>query len=229
MDSKEILELYEKIKLSDEYFNKYNQIDITKIDYQSHHIGIAYIDYPRIPIIMDFVEWIKKYNLQSPKLLLTTCEKDPELKYISCEKMITYDYDADTGKGDLHKLDECEEIPECDLVIINQTLEHVYNPLLCLTNVYKKLKKGGFFFTSVPTYNIPHLTPFHFCHFTPMGLAVFMKQAGFEIIEVGQWGNTDYINKLTNTYSWPGYCDLNKPIINDKNHPCQVWTLVRKN
>ena len=63
--------------------------------------------------------------------------------------------------------------------------------------MYTKLRPGGYFFISaVPMLNIPHMTPFHFHHFTPMGLAMNAVQAAFEIVEMGQWGNQDYGTNL---------------------------------
>ena len=100
--------------------------------------------------------------------------------------------------------------------------------------------------TQVPALNIQHQTPFHFQHFTPMGLAMHMVQAGFQIVEVGQWGNLDYETQLLSQLHWPGYSVLanlargrsgpggvydggaDPLIINDRRHPCQVWTLVRR-
>jgi len=38
--------------------------------------------------------------------------------------------------------------------------------------------------------------PFHFNGLTPSGLAMLFKTANFEIVEIGQWGNYDYISKV---------------------------------
>ena len=76
-----------------------------------------------------------------------------------------------------------------DLAVVSQTLEHLYDPLLALVNLRRKLTPGGLLFTSTPTVNRPHMTPFHFRHYSPMGLAALLTQAGFEIVELGQWGN----------------------------------------
>ena len=65
-------------------------------------------------------------------------------------------------------------------------------------------------------------------HFTPMGLAVLVTRAGFEIIRMGQWGNQDYELKLLARGKWLGYPLLAKPVKNDPLHPVGVWTLVRK-
>ena len=63
-----------------------------------------------------------------------------------------------------------------------------------------------------------------------MGLAMMFKGANFEILEIGQWGNFDYINKLFNTHSWPGYNMLQKDgiITNECRNVAQCWILARK-
>jgi hypothetical protein len=38
-----------------------------------------------------------------------------------------------------------------------------------------------------------------------MGLAMMFKDAKFDILEIGQWGNYEYISRLFQTHSWPGY------------------------
>ena len=44
-----------------------------------------------------------------------------------------------------------------------------------------QMAEGGLFFTSVPALSIPHMEPFHFGSFTPVGLAVALESAGFEV------------------------------------------------
>ena len=83
-----------------------------------------------------------------------------------------------------------------DFFLFNQTLEHVYNPFMVVKNIAKNLVEGGYVFTSVPTINIPHATPFNFSMWYPMGLATLFKSAGFEVLEIGQWGNVTYISKI---------------------------------
>ena len=130
---------------------------------------------------------------------------------------------------DLHNLpDNLKNI--FDFFIFNQTLEHLYDPFESVKQIYNIIKVGGYVFTSVPTLNIPHMTPIHFNGFTPMGLAMLFKKSGFEIIEIGQWGNFEYIARLWNTHSWPGYIDLNKNniISNEERNVCQCWILAKK-
>ena len=74
------------------------------------------------------------------------------------------------------------------------------------------------------------MTPIHFNGYTPMGLAMLFKTCNFEIIEMGQWGNLDYIVKLFYSHSWPGYDTLNKNniVTNEERNVCQCWILAQK-
>lgn len=49
------------------------------------------------------------------------------------------------------------------------------------------------------------MQPYHFSHLTPVGLAVLMRQAGFEIVELGYWGNKEYLHKLYTYGYWPDW------------------------
>ena len=71
------------------------------------------------------------------------------------------------------------------------------------------------------------MTPIQFNGFTPMGLAMLFKTANFEIIEIGQWGNYEYISKLFDTHTWPGFNKLND-FTNVEKNVVQCWILVRK-
>lgn len=63
-----------------------------------------------------------------------------------------------------------------------------------------------------------------------MGLAMLFKVSGFEIVEIGQWGNSEYLQRLFNSHDWPGYnaLNVNNFIINEEKNVCQCWILARK-
>ena len=61
-----------------------------------------------------------------------------------------------------------------------------------------------------------------------MGLAMLFKSANFEIVEIGQWGNLEYITKMFSTHDWPGLNVLQN-IRNEEKNVCQCWILAKKN
>ena len=227
-NSSDILTLWEsKVNLHDKYFeicvNHVKAFEELQISW-----NIDGKDFGRICTLIDFVTWVQKYNLTSPQRLLTTCVEDPELKYISPQEIVEYKYEIELGTGDLHDLNKIELGEKFDFMIFSHTLEHLWNPMLCVQNIFMKMKPGGYVFTSVPALNMQHMTPYHYQHFTPMGLAILFRGAGFEIDEIGQWGNLNYEIVLLSNLGWPDWNTLQKPILNQREHPCQVWILAHK-
>jgi SAM-dependent methyltransferase len=212
-----------KIKLPESYFIKYNTIPDCPVKLWNYNWGNH--DFPRVWCILDFIEWINKYNITNIQHLGYTGDNDPELEFIHSTQKTYIPYPP----YDLHTISNHFN-NEFDFFIFNQTLEHLYNPFEAMKSLYKIIKPGGYVFTSVPTINIPHMVPFHFNGFTPMGLAMLFKSANFEIIEIGQWGNINYITKLWSTHCWPGYNELNinNTVSNEELNVCQCWILARK-
>ncbi|UCC94817.1 MAG: methyltransferase domain-containing protein [Candidatus Omnitrophota bacterium] len=169
------------------------------------------------------------------KLLCFSGSGDPELEYLDYNEIMCIDYNLETGEGDLHTLDLPEK--DFDFVMVNQILEHVYNPFLCLENIYSHMRPGGFIYANVPTINILHMSPEHYyTGYTPVGFGAIFKSVGFEILEMGQWGNLEYIEKLFKTHKWPDYRQLTKslfpfrrrPITNEFENPAVCWVLAQK-
>lgn len=180
-------------------------------------------DAPRVFTLMDFKDWVHKYKIRPKNALLTDAD-DYEVPLLSCDKITVINY-ASSHAYDLHAL----SLPrrDYDFVLFSQTLEHLYNPYRCVKNLYDHMCEGGYIFTSVPTVNIPHMTPIHFSHFYPIGLICMFIQCGFEVLEVGYWGNLDYILHLFTTYTWPDIYTL-PSLQNDPKHPAQCWILAKK-
>jgi hypothetical protein len=217
-----IEELYQRyVPKSHEYLNRdMNSIEKSGI---MQHYDPRGKDAPRVFIVMDFKEWIIKHKIHS-KNALFTCANDCEVPFLPHEQKTIIEYDG-TPKYDLHLLNL--EKKNYDFVLFNQTLEHLYNPYAAVKNIYDHMSLGGYVFTSVPTYNIPHMTPIHFSHFFPSGLICLFKQCGFEICEVGYWGNIHYSRHLLEHNSWPDIYSL-PSLTNDPVRTAQCWILARK-
>ena len=219
----EIIDLYNnKVKLPESYFKKYETMPICDVKCFKYNWG--HYDFPRTWCILDFIEWTKKHNINIEHLGYT-CDSDPELEFIVPSKKTRISY----PEYDLHTISNYFN-NEFDFFLFNQTIEHLYNPFEAIKQIYNTVKPGGYVFTSVPTINIPHSTPIHFNGYTPMGLAMLFKSSNFEIVEIGQWGNFDYIQKLWGTHDWPGYDKLsnNNIVVNEERNVCQCWILARK-
>jgi len=209
-----------EIKLPPSYFNKYNTIPDCPVKAWKYQWGDR--DCSRIFTILDFKEWIAKHNIISESFAVT-CMSDPEIQFIDYKKLNLIEY----PENDLHTIDFPENF---DFFLFSQTLEHLYNPLIAIQNIYKSLKPGGYVFTSVPTINIPHSTPIHYGGYNPMGLGMLFKSIGFDIVEIGQFGNFRYIEHIFKKHDWVGYdtLNINGKIENEERNVCQCWILARK-
>lgn len=210
---------------NDTIYRIYNNINVSKYDklpscpiktWNNSWVGK---DLPRVFCILDFKDWINKYNIHNIDYLGCTDQTDPELEFLNYKNMDVLKYPP----NDLHSINIKDKY---DFFMFNQTIEHLYNPFQSVLNIYNAVKPGGYVFTSVPTLNIPHMMPFHFNGYTPVGLASLFISCGFEVLEVGQWGNYDYISKLFKYHQWPDVSNCS--IANEKAQPCQCWALVKR-
>ena len=89
-----------KIKLPASYFKKYEYLPPCPLKSRNYNWGNH--DYPRNMCILDFIEWITKYNITANHLGCT-CNSDPELEFLNYNKktLISYpQYDLHTISKD---------------------------------------------------------------------------------------------------------------------------------
>ena len=187
-------------------------------------------DFTRTPAVLDFADWFSRHAL-SPTRVLSLYASDPEVTLLLArapDAVVDLCVFDGTRRCDLHHMDLPLPGAGYDAVVFAQTLEHLYDPLLALVNVYRHLRPGGIVATSVPTHNFPHMAPFHFSHFTPVGLALLLRAAGFDVLEIGYWGNALYLRKLYGEATWPDVGDVGSPIENELPRAAQAWVLARK-
>jgi SAM-dependent methyltransferase len=183
-------------------------------------------DFPRVIAVLEFSRMCNQYDLRAHHLLTFNGVADPELHYLPFERVSNFDYADNPKEYDLQAL----RIPRqsYDFVMLNQTLEHVYNPFLCLENVRDHMAPGGLIYANVPAANISHSAPLHFyTGFTPIGFASLFATCEFELIEVGQWGSVEYIARMWRTQAWPDYRQL-RSYASDFRNPAITWVLARK-
>jgi len=223
MKDEEIKKIYDLYLKNDnsEYLNRTKNINKSM---NSANVPWENKDFPRIANLIDFQIYVKKYNLKSENALLFS--PDYEIEYLPHNNVYLYNYDVNIDY-DLHNLNIPEK--EYDFAFLCQTLEHLYDPLRAVKNIFKYLKKGAYFYVNVPTINIQHMMPYNFyTGFTPVGLGCLLKQAQFNILEIGHWGNLDYINRIFKDQNWNKATYLHINTINDFKIPCQTWVLAQK-
>lgn len=218
---------------NDSYFTQYSNYTSVVKNHASVFNGWGFGDCPRYFILLDFYNWTRKYDLQSPSHCLSTYIDDPEMKLLRCKRTTVYEYKHHDDSNDLHNIPNwVRRWGGVDFVVFSQTLEHLWNPYRAVRNLFHVVSRGGYVFTSVPTINRPHMVPVHFLHFQPMGLAMLFVATGFDIIEVGQYGSLPYIYRTLAEDTWPTCASLLDPstylLMNDPDHVAQVWILARK-
>ena len=227
LNREEINDIYHKhvkINYTQEYINRYNPLPL---EYNNKNWKWENKDVPRIPALLEFRRYSEKYNFNFKKVLSFNGQTDPEYEYLKYDYMYNCYYEDNSEKYDLHNLQLDQN--DFDFVMLNQTIEHLYNPFLCIDNLYKYLKTGGYLYANVPSNNIPHSTPEHYyTGITPVGLGVMMKSSGFEILEIGQWGNKNYLNYIFKMNNWGDINYSSNPCINDLDCPLITWILVKK-
>ena len=219
----ELMTLYtSKVKLPPSYFTQYERVPQCPV--KAWNYAWMDRDFPRVHTVLDFKSWVAKHGI-APESIAYTCTTDPELEFITRSKETYLPY----PEYDLHTISN-HHTNAFDFFLFNQTIEHLQNPFAAVKSIYDTLKPGGYCFTSVPTINIPHSTPYHYGGYNPMGLAVMFRHAGFEVVEIGQWGNLEYINTIFSRQGWVGYNTLNRGgrITNEELNVCQCWILARK-
>lgn len=181
-------------------------------------------EFSRVVSLIEFRKMMWGKNIPIKNMLTMNSTNDPELEYVNADNITSYDYLSNPELYDLHTMDLDKK--DYDFFMSNQTLEHLYDPLGALKNVNRHLESGGYLYMNVPCNNIPHDTPVHFyTGFTSVGLGALVELSGFEIVNLGQWGNSNGLIKLF-TEGWVDYTksDWN----NEKECPMVCWVLARK-
>jgi len=101
---------------------------------------------------------------------------------------------------EMHTSDLIKKIPQFDVILANQVLEHVKHPTFAMYNLYSCLKDGGTLFISTPFHYRVHEANrdggetsergvLDYWRFTPHGYEILFREAGFEqwfIASVGE-------------------------------------------
>jgi SAM-dependent methyltransferase len=111
-----------------------------------------------------------------------------------------------------------------DLVICEQVLEHVPDPLTAVNTLRRLCKGGGHVFVSTPFLVRLHDYPGDYWRFTPDGMAVLLRSQGLRPLWVRSWGNRWVIAANFDHWIRPlRWLTLR----NEPNLPAVVWALAQ--
>lgn len=117
---------------------------------------------------------------------------------------------------------------QADLVIADQVLEHVPQPLAALRNIHDMLKPGGYALVATPFLFRVHARPYDYSRWTKDGLAELLVEAGFnrDAVEAFAWGNKAcvkaHIGGRVRDYGF--WRDMR----NDPEYPIMVWAIAQR-
>lgn len=114
-----------------------------------------------------------------------------------------------------------------DIVICQQVLEHVIDPLRAAENLRGLCRPGGHVIVSTPFLIRVHELPAYgmpdYWRFTPRGLRVLLERAGLGVDEVGSWGNRHVV--AGNFDRWPAYRAWHS-LRDEPDLAVQVWAFA---
>lgn len=111
-----------------------------------------------------------------------------------------------------------------DLIILEQVLEHIHDPVLALSNIKKLLNKDGVVLITTPFLIRVHGDPNDYWRWTKDGLRILLESNGYSILELDSWGNKDCL--IANLNKWARF-EKNMNLDNDPNLPLVVWCFAK--
>jgi SAM-dependent methyltransferase len=118
-----------------------------------------------------------------------------------------------------------DELPgPFDLVICEQVLEHVLDPVAAVRTLRRLCKPGGHVYVSTPFLVRLHDCPGDYWRFTPDGMAHLLRSQGLDPVWVRSWGNRQALKanlrRWVSRFPW-------QSLRNDPDLPIVVWSLSR--
>lgn len=110
-----------------------------------------------------------------------------------------------------------------DVVLCEQVLEHVPDPIAAVQTLFKLVRPGGHLIVNTPFLIRIHEYPADYWRFTPQGLRRLLEHAGFVVEEVGSWGNRSAVR--ANFDSW-AVMRRWRALVNEENLPVVVWAFA---
>lgn len=138
------------------------------------------------------------------------------------------DFSVDYRSFDYPDFDICKQTKELDFydfIVAEQVFEHLKDPKKAGKNVYRMLKRGGWFLMTTPFLVKIHDYPLDYSRWTLEGMKIFLSGCGFSSISVDSWGNIECI--LANFKKWEHWSP-GKNLENDPELPISVWGWAQK-
>lgn len=124
--------------------------------------------------------------------------------------------------------DDSGKVMKFDVILANQVWEHIDRPYAATRNVYKMLRKGGWFWLAVPFFIPYHAVPVDCSRWSARGLRNLLIETGFDetTIRSAQWGNRAAAGRNLEQ-PWPPEAN-GDDLTNDPNFPLVAWAMGQK-
>jgi SAM-dependent methyltransferase len=110
-----------------------------------------------------------------------------------------------------------------DVVVCEQVLEHVPDPVRAARTLHALCRPGGHLIVSTPFMVRVHKAPADYWRFTDDGLRLLLEKAGFEVIAVKMWGNRAVVR--ASLRRWPAQRRW-RSLENVDDVPVVVWAFA---
>ncbi len=112
-----------------------------------------------------------------------------------------------------------------DVVICEQVLEHVVDPLRAARTLHALCRPGGHLVVSTPFLVRVHKAPGDYWRFTDDGLHLLLERAGFDVTSVKMWGNRSVVR--ASLWRWPAQRPW-RSLANVEDSPVVVWAFATR-
>jgi SAM-dependent methyltransferase len=128
---------------------------------------------------------------------------------------------------DIPEFDLCappHSFDQYDVVLCEQVLEHVVNPLVAVDTLKRLCRPGGHIFVGTPFLVRLHDHPGDYWRFTPDGMRVLLESQGLQPQWIRSWGNRKAI--VASFDHWEQQRPW-KSLKNEPHLPAVVWAMAR--
>jgi SAM-dependent methyltransferase len=120
-----------------------------------------------------------------------------------------------------------EQIDSYDLVICNQVLEHVIDPVRAAKTLHDICEPGGTVLVGTPFLLRVHFHPGDYWRFTEDGMRLLLEHAGLKVLSTHSWGNRGCVKANLRSPRWAFYWPW-RSLRNDPLLPVVVWAYATR-
>jgi hypothetical protein len=115
--------------------------------------------------------------------------------------------------------------PQSDVVICEQVIQYVPDPVAAARSLYTMCAPGGHVLISTSLLIRVHEMPTDYWRFTPAGLELLLGSVGLSVEEASGWGNRQCVRANFSTWARQTWW---RSLANEREFPVVVWAFARR-